>query len=67
MQDTDPTQHMMKILLYFLVFLRYIELRMAPIVPNMMRPIAAIEISRSEAPKGFMRRLALEANVWKLP
>jgi len=40
---------------------------MAPVAPKIIRQMAAIEISRFEAPKGLISKLALEANVWKLP
>ena len=67
MQTKEPTQHVKKTFLYSRCFLRYIELNIAPIVPNTIRKIAAIEISKSVGPKGLMSRLALEAKVWKLP
>jgi hypothetical protein len=43
------------------------ELIIAPTVPRRMRQIAAREISKSVAPKGLIKRLALDAKVWKLP
>ena len=63
----DPTQQTFNISVQHLYFLRIKELKIAPTVPRRMRHIAAIDMSKSDAPKGFISKLALDAKVWKLP
>jgi len=63
MHVSAPRQQVLKISLKHRYFLRIKELITAPTVPNRMRKMAAIEMSKSDAPNGLMRRLALEAKV----
>jgi hypothetical protein len=63
MQASAPRQQVLKINLKHLYFLSIKELMTAPAVPNKMRKMAAIEMSKSDAPNGLIRRLALEAKV----
>ena len=58
-----PKQQNLKILLCCFVFFRYNELRTAPVAPKKMSRMAAIDISISFIPNGFMIRFALEAKV----
>ena len=62
-----PTQQNLKILLYLLYFFKYSEETTAPMTPSKMSRTTESEISMSDIPKGLIRRLALEAKVWKLP
>ena len=63
MRVKAPRQHILRILLYYLDFLRYREASTAPTVPKIIKRTAAMEISISDAPKGLIRRFALEAKV----
>ncbi len=45
----------------------YIELIIAPIVPNIIKQTAAKDIAMSLYPNGFIRKLALAPNIKKVP
>jgi hypothetical protein len=63
MVPSAPRQQVLKMSLKHRYFLRIRELITAPIVPKRMRKMAAIEISKSDAPNGLMSRFAVEAKV----